>query len=75
MSNIETLCTFCRHLALIATLEAPFVNSKLTRVFDKRKTKSLLARVDADFVVALPDNGRGDISEEIPKGGYKIFFN
>lgn len=31
--------------------------------------------VDADFVVALPDNGRGDLSEEIPKGGYKIFFD
>ncbi len=23
--------------------------------------------VDADFVVALPDNGRGDLGEEIPK--------
>jgi hypothetical protein len=31
--------------------------------------------VDADFVVALPDNGRGDIGEEIPKGGYKVFFD
>ncbi len=31
--------------------------------------------VDADFVVALPDNGRGDLGEEIPKGGYKIFFD
>ena len=31
--------------------------------------------VDADFVVALPDNGRGDLSEEIPKGGYKVFFD
>ena len=31
--------------------------------------------VDADFVVCLPDNGRGDIGEEIPKGGYKIFFD
>jgi hypothetical protein len=31
--------------------------------------------VDADFVVALPDNGRRDLSEEIPKGGYKIFFD
>ena len=30
--------------------------------------------VDADFVVALPDNGRGDLCEEIPKGGYKVFF-
>ena len=30
--------------------------------------------VDADFVVALPDNGRGDLGEEIPKGGYKVFF-
>ena len=31
--------------------------------------------VDADFVVFLPDNGRGDLGEEIPKGGYKIFFD
>jgi hypothetical protein len=31
--------------------------------------------VDADFVVALPDNGRGDLGEEIPKGGYKLFFD
>ncbi|MEI8328681.1 MAG: hypothetical protein WCG14_01585 [Chlamydiia bacterium] len=31
--------------------------------------------VDPDFVVALPDNGRGDLGEEIPKGGYKIFFD
>jgi hypothetical protein len=31
--------------------------------------------VDADFVVALPDNGRGDLREEIPKGGYKVFFD
>ena len=31
--------------------------------------------VDADFVVALPDNGRDDIGEEIPKGGYKVFFD
>lgn len=31
--------------------------------------------VDADFVVALPDNGRGDLSKEIPKGGYKVFFD
>ncbi len=31
--------------------------------------------VDADFVVALPDNRRGDLGEEIPKGGYKIFFD
>ena len=31
--------------------------------------------VDADFVVCLPDNGRGDIGEEIPKGGYRVFFD
>ena len=31
--------------------------------------------VDADFVVALPDNGRGDLNEEIPKGGYRVFFD
>lgn len=31
--------------------------------------------IDADFVVALPDNGRGDLGEEIPKGGYKVFFD
>jgi hypothetical protein len=31
--------------------------------------------IDADFVVTLPDNGRGDLSEEIPKGGYRIFLN
>lgn len=31
--------------------------------------------VDADFVVALPDNGRGDLSEEIPEGGHKVFFD
>jgi hypothetical protein len=31
--------------------------------------------VDADFVVVLPDNGRGDLREEIPKGGYKVFFD
>lgn len=31
--------------------------------------------VDADFVVALPDNGRGDFTEEIPKGRYRIFFD
>ncbi len=31
--------------------------------------------VDADFVVALPDNGRDDIGEKIPKGGYKVFFD
>ena len=31
--------------------------------------------VDADFVVALPDNGRGDLGEEIPKGGYKVYFD
>ncbi|MFI0435828.1 MAG: hypothetical protein ACH350_08935 [Parachlamydiaceae bacterium] len=31
--------------------------------------------VDADFVVALPDNGRGDLGKEIPKGGYKVFFD
>lgn len=33
--------------------------------------------VDADFVVALPllDNGRGDFNEEIPKGGYRVFFD
>lgn len=30
--------------------------------------------IDADFVVALPDNGRGDFSEEIPKGGYRVVF-
>lgn len=30
--------------------------------------------VDADFVVCLPDNGRDDLSEEIPKGGYRVFF-
>lgn len=30
--------------------------------------------VDADFVVALPDNGRGDLMEEVPKGGYKVFY-
>jgi hypothetical protein len=30
--------------------------------------------VDADFVVALPDNGRGDLGEEIPKGEYRVFF-
>lgn len=32
-------------------------------------------KVDADFVVALPDNGRGDLSEEIPKEGYRVFFD
>jgi hypothetical protein len=31
--------------------------------------------VDADFVVALPDNGRDDLREEIPKGGYRVFFD
>lgn len=31
--------------------------------------------VDADFVLALPDNGRGDLREEIPKGGYRVFFD
>jgi hypothetical protein len=31
--------------------------------------------VDADFVVALADNGRDDLGEEIPKGGFKIFFD
>lgn len=31
--------------------------------------------VDADFVVALPDNGRGDFNEKIPKGGYRVFFD
>lgn len=31
--------------------------------------------IDADFVVALPDNGRDDLSEEIPKGEYKVFFD
>lgn len=31
--------------------------------------------VDADFVVWLPDNGRGDLGEEIPKGGFKVFFD
>ena len=31
--------------------------------------------VDADFVVALPDNRRGDLKEEIPEGGYKVFFD
>lgn len=31
--------------------------------------------VDDDFVVALPDNGRADLGEEIPKRGYKIFFD
>ena len=31
--------------------------------------------VDADFVVCLPDNGRGDLSEEIPAGGYRVFFD
>jgi hypothetical protein len=31
--------------------------------------------VDADFVVALPDNGRGDLGEEIPKEEYKVFFD
>lgn len=31
--------------------------------------------VDADFVVCLPDNGRDDLSEEIPKGGYRVFFD
>lgn len=31
--------------------------------------------VNADFVVALPDNGRGDLGEEIPKGGYRVFFD
>jgi hypothetical protein len=31
--------------------------------------------VDADFVVCLPDNGRDDLSEEVPKGGYRIFFD
>ena len=30
--------------------------------------------VDADLVVALPDNRRGDLSEEIPKGEYRVFF-
>ncbi|MBY0529608.1 MAG: hypothetical protein K2P51_05395 [Rhabdochlamydiaceae bacterium] len=31
--------------------------------------------IDADCVVFLPDNGRGDLGEEIPKGGYKVFFD
>jgi hypothetical protein len=31
--------------------------------------------IDADFVVCLPDNGRDDFSEEIPKGGYRVFFD
>lgn len=31
--------------------------------------------IDADFIVALPDNGRGDLSEEIPKGGYRVSFD
>ena len=31
--------------------------------------------VDADFVVALPDNRRGDLKGEIPEGGYKVFFD
>lgn len=31
--------------------------------------------IDADFVVALPDNGRGDLMEEVPKGGYKVFYD
>lgn len=31
--------------------------------------------VDADFIVCLPDNGRDDLSEEIPKGGYRVFFD
>jgi hypothetical protein len=31
--------------------------------------------VDADFVVCLPDNRRGDLGEEIPKGGYRVFFD
>lgn len=31
--------------------------------------------VDADFIVALPDNGRGDFNEAIPKGGYRVFFD
>ena len=33
-----------------------------------------LLEIDADFVVALPDNGRGDLMEEVPKGGYKVFY-
>ena len=37
--------------------------------------KLLTLEVDADFVVALPDNGRDDLGEEIPKGGYKVFFD
>ncbi len=28
--------------------------------------------MDADFVVALPDNRRGDLGEEIPKGGLDL---
>lgn len=31
--------------------------------------------VDADFVVCLPDNGKDDLSEEISKGGYRVFFD
>jgi hypothetical protein len=31
--------------------------------------------IDADFVVALPDNGRDDLSEKIPAGGYRVFFD
>ena len=31
--------------------------------------------VDSDFVVALPDNGRGDLSEKILKGEYRVFFD
>ncbi len=30
--------------------------------------------IDADFVIALPDNGRGDLAEEVPQGGYKVFY-
>jgi hypothetical protein len=30
----------------------------------------------ASFSVFLttPDNGRGDLIEEVPKGGYKVFY-
>ena len=31
--------------------------------------------VDADLGVWLADNGRGDLGEEIPKGGFKVFFD
>ena len=65
IENIERVCSLGKGKSSYAlVVYSPEMHDKINSL-----------EIDADCVVYLPDNGRGDLIEEIPKGGYKVFYD